>query len=479
MPAHDHAQLGPGDRPAAAPIRPRTHALGRRQAKRSARGGSGSGLLIKVALGLALLWAAAATWLAISGRDHAARLEEEQVELRLSYEDKIKALTRRLVGVASHQILEQDGLSGRLADIISRQVELENRQSALVLMQDKAAAPSAGQPLRTRTEDEQAPPGSRTRAIQPEPAKGEPAPRTPLPAPTLRLGAPAPLEPRPAGTGPRSSLEDRNTGPAPVGGSRSLQGIEALPLREQFTRLEASLNRLEGAQIRYLSSLSTSAQTGIALIRASLGTLGLSIQPEPGPASRGRAPPPSSRMAAQNRFETQLASVQADLAQLERWRGVADGVPVRSPVDSDSAPTSNFGPRKDPFTGAVATHAGMDFRGPVGAPIKAAAAGRVITADVSGGYGNLVEIEHAHGIVTRYAHLSGFSVSPGQAVAPGTIVGLLGSTGRSTGPHLHYETRINGNAVDPARFLRAGAQLFDQPPPAEPSGTTDEEAAFD
>ena len=124
-------------------------------------------------------------------------------------------------------------------------------------------------------------------------------------------------------------------------------------------------------------------------------------------------------------------------------------------------------------------HAGIDFRGPVGTPVRAAAAGRVITADVTGGYGNLVEVEHGQGIVTRYAHLSAFNVAPGQTVTPGTIVGLLGSTGRSTGPHLHYETRINGGPVDPMRFLMAGAQVFSHPPPVALTTESGEEAAFD
>ena len=475
MSAHPRNQPGDADR-SDSTGRPRTHALGRRPARRTGRGaGGGSGLFLRLTLALVLAWAIAATWLAVSGRSTAARLQDEQEELRLAYDDKIKALTRRLVGVASHQILEQDGLSGRLADIIARQVELENRQSALALMGDKAAgttASSPAQPARSRQDDEQAP---RTRIGPAEPPKVELPART---SPTLRLGAPAPAELAPASPGPRSSLEDRSVLPPPGNGSRALQGIQALPLREQFTRLEASLNRLDGAQVRYLGSLSASAQTGVALIRASLATLGLSIQPETGPAAKGRSP--TARAAALNRFEAQLASVQTDLSEFERWRSLADVVPVRSPFDGDSMPTSNFGSRKDPFTGAVATHAGMDFRGAVGTPIKAAAAGRVITADVSGGYGNLVEVEHGNGIVTRYAHLSGFNVSTGQSVTPGMVVGLLGSTGRSTGPHLHYETRINGSAVDPARFLQAGAQLFDHPPPvAVPGAAAEEEASFD
>ena len=94
-----------------------------------------------------------------------------------------------------------------------------------------------------------------------------------------------------------------------------------------------------------------------------------------------------------------------------------------------------------------------------GSPIRATAPGKVVTAEYSGGYGNMVEIEHAGGISTRYAHMSAITVSAGQSVTTGTVLGRVGSTGRSTGPHLHYETRINDEPVDPTRFLRAGGTL--------------------
>jgi murein DD-endopeptidase MepM/ murein hydrolase activator NlpD len=104
-------------------------------------------------------------------------------------------------------------------------------------------------------------------------------------------------------------------------------------------------------------------------------------------------------------------------------------------------------------------HTGLDFRAEYGAPARAAGGGRVIAAEFSGAYGNMVEIEHAQGVTSRYAHLSSIAVTVGQAVKAGTVLGRVGSTGRSTGPHLHYETRMNGEAVDPQRFLKAGAAL--------------------
>ena len=103
-------------------------------------------------------------------------------------------------------------------------------------------------------------------------------------------------------------------------------------------------------------------------------------------------------------------------------------------------------------------HTGIDLRGETGEPVHATAAGKVTIAGREGGYGNMVEIDHGNGLATRYGHLSEIDVKVGQTVRIGEVIGKIGSTGRSTGPHLHYETRINGEAVDPQKFLRAGLQ---------------------
>ena len=101
-------------------------------------------------------------------------------------------------------------------------------------------------------------------------------------------------------------------------------------------------------------------------------------------------------------------------------------------------------------------HTGLDFRSSIGDPVRATANGTVDTAGWNGGYGKMVEIDHGNGFSTRYGHLSEIEVKVGQHVKIGQIIGRVGSTGRSTGPHLHYETRIDGDAVDPQKFLRAG-----------------------
>jgi murein DD-endopeptidase MepM/ murein hydrolase activator NlpD len=153
----------------------------------------------------------------------------------------------------------------------------------------------------------------------------------------------------------------------------------------------------------------------------------------------------------------QLALRLDRMAQLE---SLLDAVPTGIPTD-DMQLSSGFGMRYDPFNGARAMHAGLDFTGPHGSAIRAAAAGRVIFAGVKSGYGNVVEIAHGHGIETRYAHLSGFAAKVGDTVQSGELIGRMGSTGRSTGTHLHFEVRVGGTAVNPRRFLEANTDVLE------------------
>lgn len=122
--------------------------------------------------------------------------------------------------------------------------------------------------------------------------------------------------------------------------------------------------------------------------------------------------------------------------------------------------TSAFGVRSDPFRGAAAMHAGIDLASPTGTPIYATADGVVDRAEWFGGYGNMVEIDHGKGIATRYGHMSRISARDGQRVKRGDLIGYVGSTGRSTGSHLHYEVRIDGRAVNPLPFLQSANYLM-------------------
>jgi len=146
---------------------------------------------------------------------------------------------------------------------------------------------------------------------------------------------------------------------------------------------------------------------------------------------------------------TGLARSFARLNALERGLvSIPSGRPTASPMLS-----SSYGYRSDPFNGHAAFHAGLDFPGRYGQPILSAAAGRISFVGQRQGYGNVVEIDHGHGLMTRYAHLSGFNARVGQDVARGVPIARMGSTGRSTGTHLHFEVRVNGAPINPRRFL--------------------------
>jgi murein DD-endopeptidase MepM/ murein hydrolase activator NlpD len=132
----------------------------------------------------------------------------------------------------------------------------------------------------------------------------------------------------------------------------------------------------------------------------------------------------------------------------------AISVPSSKPVQTATY-TSGYGVRSDPFRGSAAMHAGIDLAAPQGTPIYATADGVVQRAEWSGGYGNMVEIDHGKGLQTRFGHLSRILVHPGERVVRGQEIGMMGSTGRSTGSHLHYEVRIDGHAVNPVPFLQS------------------------
>lgn len=152
--------------------------------------------------------------------------------------------------------------------------------------------------------------------------------------------------------------------------------------------------------------------------------------------------------------------VLAGLDHVNLYRMAAEDIPFSMPVDPNVRFTSSFGYRRDPINGGRRMHSGVDFAGPVGTPLYAGGDGTVIFAGRQSGYGMMVEIRHAFGFTTRYAHMSRIRATVGQRVSRGDRIGDMGRTGRVTGPHLHYEVRQNGNPVNPMTFITAGRNVF-------------------
>ncbi|MEJ0024168.1 MAG: peptidoglycan DD-metalloendopeptidase family protein [Alphaproteobacteria bacterium] len=161
-------------------------------------------------------------------------------------------------------------------------------------------------------------------------------------------------------------------------------------------------------------------------------------------------------------FADRVKQVAARVAEARRLDAIAGSTPLNPPLAVEYRETSGYGPRVDPFSSRSAFHAGLDMAAFERAPVVATSPGTVSFAGVRSGYGNCVEIDHGHGFKTRYGHLRDIQVVKGERVAIGQRVGSMGSTGRSTGTHLHYEVWYRGMSYDPIKFLRAGAHVHEQ-----------------
>ena len=242
-----------------------------------------------------------------------------------------------------------------------------------------------------------------------------------------------------------------DSGPAPRRDRQSSIGVT-------LGRLEASLDHVERRQTSALGQIEDRYAGKARRIRDVVAQLGLKLSTTPG-ATGGPFVP--VKLPAQNAdFARMLARASLARSDADQLVAALVAVPVRKPVGGEIDETSPFGIRMDPFVHEAAMHTGIDFRGDIGEPVHATAAGTVAVAGWSGGYGKMVEIDHGNGLATRYGHLSEIDVAVGDKVRIGQIIGRIGSTGRSTGPHLHYETRVNGEAVNPQKFLDAGDRLF-------------------
>lgn len=226
----------------------------------------------------------------------------------------------------------------------------------------------------------------------------------------------------------------------------------------------STLARIEARQIAFVEQLTHYADRRSAKAVEAMRKLGLNPAAMIAAANRRDAQGgPLIRMTTSKdgSLDPRFRQLGVSLARMDALeRGLA-GIPQVLPASLKFI-SSGFGYRSDPFNGSGAFHAGLDFRGPIGAPIYAAAKGRVSFAGVRNGYGNCVEIDHGNGLMTRYAHMSAFRTRVGQAVEAGDVIGAIGSTGRSTGPHLHFEVRVHDRPVNPRPFLEAAPHVLEE-----------------
>ena len=224
----------------------------------------------------------------------------------------------------------------------------------------------------------------------------------------------------------------------------------------------AALARIEARQLAYAERLTRYADRRAARAENALRRLGLNPKLMLATARAAQGGPfEKLSTGADGSLDPRFERLALSLARMSALEHGLNSVPQVMPADMRMI-TSNFGYRRDPINGRAAMHPGLDFRGPIGSPIRAAAEGRVSFVGLRRGYGKVVEISHGNGLLTRYAHMSGWKARVGQQVEAGDVIGLIGSTGRSTGPHLHFEVRINGRAVNPRPFLETAPHVLEE-----------------
>ncbi|VXC80687.1 M23 family metallopeptidase [Sphingomonas sp. AX6] len=227
----------------------------------------------------------------------------------------------------------------------------------------------------------------------------------------------------------------------------------------QTAEILAPLRRAEAGQMAMVVKANAALQARYAETARELRRMGLTPNRIASQAAMGGPlEEVNENNAADASADAQFRSLVMSWKRLDSLEEAAIAIPSMQPV-AEMRLTSSFGVRSDPFRGTQAMHAGLDIPGPVGTPIYATADGIVSRSQRAGAYGLLVEVNHGKGIQTRYAHLSKMLVDANTRVRRGQLIGLMGSTGRSTGPHLHYEVRIDGRAVNPTPYIQAGDQL--------------------
>jgi murein DD-endopeptidase MepM/ murein hydrolase activator NlpD len=259
-------------------------------------------------------------------------------------------------------------------------------------------------------------------------------------------------------TAPKPSVR-REPAPAPVPAPipvataelARLQAVNA-SLDARVEKLAVQLDKLSGFDQRLRTRASRAATTTTAAARTSYSddaAGGPELPPRPCQAAGVARSNPDGANAELDCISSSIDALEQGVSQHEdEW----DAFPGRRPLTYGRT-SSAFGNRLDPFTRHPSFHSGIDLVAPTGTPIRAAAKGRVIHVGPMPGYGNTVDIDHGNGFVTRYAHTSKIEVRVGQKVRSGEEIAKVGSTGRSTGPHLHFEVRVGHRAVDPAGYL--------------------------
>ncbi|MFN3719428.1 MAG: peptidoglycan DD-metalloendopeptidase family protein [Rhizobium rhizophilum] len=364
-----------------------------------------------------------------------------QARMQHEYEDRIAALRAQVDRVTSRQLLDQQVVEEKVEKLLEQQMALTSRHGRIDALLE-GGSPSDALPTDGPVPADKPLVDGKNRAALPTGTQAFAA----LLGTATDEAAAIPAE---AGSRKRALA----LGYVPMTGENVADRADRL-----FSNMTLSLKEIEAEQLQRIDQLASGASQTADEISAILERQGVPIGDLASLPIADAVGGPYLAPQSDRDFNASLNALDAALNRLETVRGTAKRLPFSNPAPGQDI-TSRFGNRPDPFFGGLAMHAGIDFRAPTGTEIRSTGSGKVVKAAFSGGYGNMVEIDHGLGLTTRFGHMSRILVNEGDTVEPGQIIGLSGSTGRSTGPHLHYEVRRNGDPVDPMRFLNAGMKL--------------------
>jgi murein DD-endopeptidase MepM/ murein hydrolase activator NlpD len=409
------------------------------------------------AVPLLAIWATGATAFIAFHDQVVAALVSRESQIQADFDVKLSDARAALDRATSRQMLDQTAFEGKMRDLISRQARLESRSAALAALASEA--------------------GAEANALAEARPHGGPRAASALPAiqslggggatdgdlGAARAYAPVKAAPRPAVSDKPRPLDGAGDSlgraePSADAFARQLAAAAADPTLDPNARVglvSYSLDRVEREQVAALNEVGRAAKAAQQKFETVIARTGLSLAELKAPEAAGGMGGPYIPLEGDDAFGRAAGEAARAVEQAKRLRLLMPHLPLRYPLASEGSISSPFGYRPDPFLGRPALHPGVDLVLAYGAEIKATGLGRVVHAGPMGGYGNAVDVDHGNGIVTRYGHMSEVLVEEGQSVKPGDTLGRIGSTGRSTGPHLHYEVRVDGEPVDPERFLTA------------------------
>jgi murein DD-endopeptidase MepM/ murein hydrolase activator NlpD len=353
--------------------------------------------------------------------------------LMQQYEDRIATLRANLDRVTSRQLLDQQVIENKIAELLKREEMLRNRSGKIGELLE--AAGKSG--LVKQNKDAKA---------------------TQNRSDTITTGSIKSTSPVQIAAASGLTLRGTLDGGNPIPGRSSEPGVpdinDIAATESLFADVGNRIEQVDAKQRAMLDTIRLAASERASKIADIMTRLRIDVPDDAQEEIGGPFIPANPKHS----FASHLEAVDVSLKALDQVTGRLETVPLANPVPGRSI-SSRFGERMDPFVHRLAMHSGIDFRAKLGTPVHATASGTVTEAGRRGGYGNMVEIDHGGGITTRYGHLSRILVKVGDHIDAGAIIARSGNTGRSTGPHLHYEVRESGSAVNPMQFLRAGKEL--------------------